>query len=70
MDEVQQAQRKGREWKAEAATKVAGQIGQGQNDRQHSPEQDKKAREDQEAPDAVWLHGTLKVHVRPPPVAP
>lgn len=63
---------KGRAYVMKGATELAehnkigtaGGQGLKSADRQHSPEQDRKAKEESEAPDAVWLHGTLKIHVR------
>lgn len=42
------------------ADKAVGGAGP---DRQHTPEQDQKSREETNAPDAVWLHGFLKLDV-------
>ena len=53
----------GRRLRAKAAEEVAEHT-KGNPDRHHDPAQEKKAREEMAAPDAVWLHGTLKVHVR------
>ena len=59
---------KGRELYAEAGGKLAKHSpGQKQAARQHTVEQDQQAKADTSAADAVWLHGTLKVHVRPSP---
>lgn len=63
-DAQAEAAEKARKLQAKAATKADKLTGhQGQDDRQHSPELDAKTKEETDSPDAVWLHGTLKVHV-------
>ena len=59
-----EAVEKGRKFQAKAAHKVDKYATGGRDDRQHTPDMDKRAHEEADSPDAVWLHGTLKVHVR------
>ena len=66
MHEVQHAVQKERQWQAKAGVQLAEKTGQSNPlaDRQASPEQDQKYKAETSAADAVWLHGSLKVHVR------
>lgn len=59
-----EAAQKARELQQKAAAKADKLTGNQQENRQHSPELDAKTKEETASPDAVWLHGTLKVHVR------
>ncbi|KAK9802796.1 hypothetical protein WJX73_007251 [Symbiochloris irregularis] len=58
-----EAAEKARKLQAKAAGKADKLTGSQAEERQHSPELDKKTKEETDSPDAVWLHGTLKVHI-------
>lgn len=58
-----EAAEKARKLQQKAASKADKLTGNQQENRQHSPELDAKTKQETESPDAVWLHGTLNVHV-------